>query len=556
MAGEQNLADQIRKALGDMTATQRGMLAAIGLTVALALGAVGIWASQESMGVLFSNVPPQDANAIVEKIKKLPGVAYRLSDDQRTIYVPENRVGELRLQFAGEGLPHGEGIGFDKLESPNLMATDFTQKVIHRRALETTLATTIKSLQQVSDATVHITPAGDSPFATEKEDAKASVLLKLKGSRMLPEENTQAIVNLVAASVEGLHPEQVVVIDQHSRILSRTGKDPIIGASDSQKKLQREEEDYLVRKVTELLEPVVGPGKVRATARIELDFDKVKINSETFDPQGQVERSINQKEEKSEKRDAGAGQPGTPSNVAPATGGAQANLLEKVDKKETTTNFEITKTTRLIDQAPGTVKRLSLALVVDHSITWEKDAKGEQTAKLNPRTAEELKKIRDQVISAVGIRPERGDQLTVENMAFASTSNPVEEAEARKQWWVDQAIKLAPTLIYLILGLAVFFLLVLPMLKKLSAAINKPAPLRVEGMGGGLDVHGVPKITKAKSLEELQAEIENELNLESANLAPEAQRRGLIKKRLTDTAGVDPESMAQLIRSWMLEDGR
>ena len=556
MAGEQNLVDQIRKALQEMTGTQRVMLAAIGLTAALALGAVAIWAGQESMGVLFSNLPPQDANAIVEKIKKLPGVTYKLSDDQRTVYVPENRVGELRLQFAGEGLPHGEGIGFDKLESPNLMATDFTQKVIHRRALETTLAQTIKSLQQVSDATVHITPAGDSPFATEKEDAKASVLLKLKGSRMLPEENTQAIVNLVAASVEGLKPEQVVVIDQHSRILSRTGKDPIVGASDAQKKLQREEEDYLVRKVTELLEPVVGAGKVRATARVDLDFDKVKINEERFNPQEQVERSVNQKEEKSEKRDAGAGQPGTPSNIPPATGGAQANVLEKVDKKETTTNFEISKTTRLVDQAPGNVKLLSLAVVIDHSVTWEKDPKGEQTAKLNPRTAEELKKLRDQVTSAVGIRPERGDQLTVENMAFASTTNPVEEAEARKQWWVDQAVKLAPALIYLILGLAVFFLLVLPMLKKLSAAISRPAPLLVQGAEGELDVHGAPRITKARTLEELQAEIENELNLESANLAPEAQRRSLIKKRLAETSAGDPESMAQLIRSWMLEDGR
>lgn len=556
MAGEPNLADQFKKALDGMTPTQRGMAAAITLTVMLALAAIGIWAAQEPLDVLFSNLPPQDANQIVEKLKKTPGMAYKLSSDQRTVYVPKDRVGELRIQFAGEGLPHGEGIGFEKLETPSLMATDFTQKVIHRRALEGELSKTIKSIQQVSDATVHITPAGDSPFVSEKEDAKASVLLKLKGSRMLPEENTQAIVNLVAASVEGLKPENVVVIDQSSRILSRSGKDPMIGASDSQKKLQRAEEDYLVRQITELLEPVVGPGKVRATAHVDLDFDKVKINEERFNPQEQVERSIQQKEEKSTKRDAGAGAPGTPSNVAPATGGAQAGVLENVDKKDTTTNFEISKKTTQTDQAPGSIKRMSLAVVVDHTTTWEKDAKGDPAAKLTPRSAEEMKKLRDQVASAVGVRADRGDQITVENMPFASLSNPKEEAEAKKQWWFDQIAKLAPALIYLIMGLAVFFLVVLPMLKKLSAAISRPSPLRVEGPDGEFGVGGAPKITKAKSLEELQAEIENELNMESANVAPEAQRRQLIKKRLNENAAGDPEAMAHLIRSWLLEDGR
>ncbi len=553
MAGENNLAEQLRKAFEAMTVTQRVSVGALSLTVILALAGLGFWASSERMDVLFSNLPAQDANRIVEDLRKQQ-VTYDLSSDQRTVMVPASRVGELRLKFAGDGLPRGEAIGFEKLETPSLTSDEFGRKVMYRRALESTLAQTIKSLQQVSEATVHITPSNDSPFATEKEDAKASVLLKLKGSRMLPEENTQAIVNLVAASVEGLKPEHVVVIDQNSRILSRTGRDPMVGASDSQKKLQRDEEDHLVRRVTDLLEPVVGLGKVKATAHVDLDFDKVKVQEERFDPQGQVERSVQQKEEKSSKRDGSAGVPGTASNVAPANAAAGGGGTETSDKKETTTNYEITKTQRLVEQAPGSIKRLSLAVVVDHATQWDKDAKGEAVAKTSPRSPEELKKLRDQVASAVGIQEKRGDMLTIENIAFAAPAPP--EKVPMWQPVLDWLARNTGQLVFGILGLAVFFFVILPMLKRVSAALNRPAPLRIHGGEGAAEGGSMKRFTPAKSFQEMEAEIEAELNAEGINQAPEAQRRGLIKKRIHESATSDPETVASLVRSWMLEDGR
>ena len=562
MAGETNLAEQLTSAFKDMSATQRVMVVAISMTVLLALAGLGIWAGQESKGVLASNVSPQEASSIVAQLDKMQ-VPYELSSDQRTILVPESRVGALRLKFAGDGLLTGDKLGFEKLENAGLGTTDFSQKVIHRRAMEAQLAKTIMSLQQVSEATVHITPSNDSPFLTDKEDAKASVLLKLRGARMLPDENTQAIVNLVAASVEGLKPEQVVIIDQYSRILSRTGRDPMVGASDAQKKVAREEEDHMVRRITEMLEPVVGIGKVRATAHVDLDFDKVKINSETFDPQGQVERSVQQKDEKVQKRDGGAGVPGATSNVAPAAGGASANVTENSEKKETTTNFEISKTVRAIDQATGSVKRVTLAVIVDHINSWEKDAKGEPLLKQTPRSADELKKIRDQVSAAVGIQPKRGDELTVENMAFATLQvNPKEEAEAKKQFWVDLVRQFAPNAIYGLIGLAVFFMLILPMLRRMSAAINRPTPMRIassEGGEAGMGGTGSGSSRKpipVKSMSEIESEIEAELNADAAFSAPEARRRELIKKRLQGSSQEDPETMASLVRSWLLEEGR
>ncbi len=555
MAGENNLAEQLRKAFEAMTVTQRVSVGALSLTVVLALAGLGFWASSERMDVLFSNLPAQDANRIVEDLRKQQ-VTYDLSTDQRTIMVPASRVGELRLKFAGDGLPRGEAIGFEKLEAPSLTSDEFGRKVMYRRALESTLAQTIKSLQQVSEAKVHITPSNDSPFATEKEDAKASVLLKLKGSRMLPEENTQAIVNLVAASVEGLKAENVVVIDQNSRILSRTGRDPMVGASDSQKKLQRDEEDHLVKRVTDLLEPVVGMGKVKATAHVDLDFDKVKVQEERFDPQGQVERSVQQKEEKSSKKDGSAGAPGTASNVAPATAATAGGGTETSDKKETTTNYEITKTQRMVEQAPGSIKRLSLAVVVDHATQWDKDAKGEPVAKTTPRSPEELKKLKDQVASAVGIQEKRGDMLTIENIAFAAPAP--QEKVPMWQPVLDWLAHNTGQLVFAVLGLAVFFFVILPMLKRISAALNRPAPLRIHGGGGegGAEGGSMKRFTPTKSFQEMEAEIEAELNAEGINQAPEAQRRGLIKKRIHESATTDPETIASLVRSWMLEDGR
>ena len=557
MADESNIASQIQQTLDEMSATQKGVVAAITLTVLLLLVGFGIWASQESMGVLFTNLPPTDANRIVEDLKK-SNIKYDLSRDQRTISVPESRVGELRLQFAGEGLPQGEGIGFEKLEEPSLTTTDFTQKIMYRRAMETELAKTIMSIQQVSQATVHISPTNDSPFATEKEDAKASVLLKLKGSRILPEENTQAIVNLVAASVEGLKPEHVVVVDQFSRILSRTGTDLMTGASDSQRKLQRDEEDHLVQRVTELLEPVVGLGKVRATAHVDMDFDKVKTSQESYDPQGQVERETKVIKDHEEKVENGGGVPGTASNVAPAASPAAGRSNDVKDHDENDTHYEISKTLRSVEQAPGTVKRMSIAVIVDNASQWDKDAKGEPVEKLVARTPDELKKLRDQVAAAVGFQAKRGDDLTVENMAFATLANPKEEKEAAWQEKVNWAQQLARPVMYFILGLVVFFLIVLPLLKRLSAALNRPTPLRVRvGEGGAAGEPSAPrKFTPVKSMGEIQAEIEAELNAEGASGAPEAQRRTLIKKRIQESTASDAETIASLVRSWLIEDGR
>jgi flagellar M-ring protein FliF len=304
---------------------------------------------------------------------------------------------------------------------------------------------------------------------------------------------------------------------------------------------------------------VVGIGKVRATARVDLDFDKIKTNSETFDPAGQVERETKVMKEDESKREGTSGLPGTASNLAPANTTSGQGGNDTKHKEETDTHFEISKTLKSVEVAPGNVRRLSLAVIVDDASHWEKDAKGEPLEKVTPRTAEELKKIHDQVASAIGFQVKRGDELTVENMAFAPTSNPKEEQEAKRERLYNLGWEMAPKAGYIILGLVIFFLIILPMLRRLSSALNRPAPLRVRvGAEGGEG--GTPsaprKFTPLKSMAELESEIEAELNAEGASSAPEAQRRTLIKKRIQESTLTDAETVASLVRSWIIEDGR
>jgi flagellar M-ring protein FliF len=253
------------------------------------------------------------------------------------------------------------------------------------------------------------------------------------------------------------------------------------------------------------------------------------------------------------------------SNLAPgaapgAAAGAAAGAARSgntKDREENDTHFEISKTLRSVEQAPGTVKRMSIAVIVDHATQWDKDAKGQPVAKEVARSADELKKIREQVSAAVGFQARRGDDLTVENMPFAPLGNPKEEKEAQRQQYIAWGRQLAPGVGYLILGLIVFFLVVLPMLRRLGSALSRPAPLRVRVGEGGDGEHGSPrKFTPTKSVNEIQAEIEAELNAEGASGAPEAQRRGLIKKRIQESTAADAETVASLVRSWILEDGR
>jgi len=541
---------QIKKAFQGLTNLQKSMLAAITAIVIIFLIALAVMNGPEPMDILFTELNTIDANAIVESLKK-QGVKYQLTTDNRTILVEKKRASELKLKIAGEDILTGEKVGFEKLETPGLTTTDFSQKVTYNNASQARLEKIIQEGMPylIQKAKVTITPGNDDIFVVTKEDAKASVLLTLRNKRPLSEENVQSIVNLLAYGVYGLKPENVVVSDQYARILNR--KDTQAKITDTQRKMRLDEEEYLIGKVMEQLEPAVGPGKVRVSAAVELDFDKVQIKEDVYDPQGQVERSTENIEEKSTKRDERLGIPGTPTNVAPANAGAEGgNIIETKDYKHTVTNFEITQTSRAIEKSPGSLKRVSVSVLLDYKTKYEKNPKGGYEQKSEAWTDEELDKFQNLIVGAAGIDKTRGDIVNVATISFAPTTNPMEEVAAERQRWIELAKILAPFVI-IIFAVIAWLIYKFVTREKIVEPEPEPVPILVEEE----EEEEMPAdTTKSKTLAEIKAEIENQISAETASQAPEAQRREVIKQRITEIVLGDPENAASLVRSWLVDD--
>jgi flagellar M-ring protein FliF len=324
--------------------------------------------------------------------------------------------------------------------------------------------------------------------------------------------------------------------------------------TEAQKLMQREEEDLLAKKVVELLEPAVGKGNVRARATVELDFDKIQIQEYTVDPQSQIERSVDQASEKNVRREEPLGVPGTPTNIAPADPGLNnRNVLLTEDKSRSTTNYELSEVKRAIEKSPGSTKRVSLAVVLNHKATWAEktEGKGDWAMQYVAWTPEEIVQYRNQAAAATGIDTNRGDNISVESILFAPTVSPLEEAEAKRQYWMNLAKFLAP-FVLLFLSAIVWFIYKLATRKK-DLPAEEATLLHVEEEEEVMPSE--PKvIVPPKTLEELKAEIEEEFNAESASQAPEAHRREVIKQRVSEIITADPENAASLVRSWLVEE--
>ena len=261
------------------------------------LVAVGLWTQQPDMQVLFSNLAPDDAGAIVDKLKDSK-VPYETSGGGTTILVPSAQVHDLRLELAGQGLPHGGGVGFEIFDRSTLGMSEFVQKLNYRRALQGELARMIAQMPEVERARVHLAMPERRLFATEQDRARASVVLSLRGGQMLAKAQVQGIVHLVSSSVEGLQARDVTVVDGHGQLLSNASNDETAGLTGSQLEYQRTVEKDIETRIQSMLERIVGTNKAVVRVSSQLDFRKVETTEERFDPNGQVVRSEQRGQEK------------------------------------------------------------------------------------------------------------------------------------------------------------------------------------------------------------------------------------------------------------------
>ena len=381
---------------------------------------VTLWGAgeKEQQQVLYSQLNMQDAGAIAAKLKEMK-VPYTLKGDGTTILVPAAMVLDARLRLATEGLPQGGGVGYEVFgNSPLGGMTDFMQKLNYRRALQGELARTIGHIAAVHSARVHLVIPEKALFREQQEKTTASVALTLVPGRRLASEQIRGITQLIASSVPGLDPQDVVIVDDTGQILRKDERTNSLAQPEAQLAHQRAQESDLERKVQTLLEPAVGKGKVQARVSVTLDFQQLERTEERFDADNPAIRS--QQRVKEEGTGVGFWPMGTPGVRTNVPEGVPPVAISGTGDKNTSSrqsemvNNELSKTTTRVVAPTGEIKKLSVAVLVDG--TYQVGAKGER--QYVPRSAEELAKYREIVKSAVGFNESRGDRVDVADAHF------------------------------------------------------------------------------------------------------------------------------------------
>jgi len=410
----------MKKLLANLPMRQRVTIAVVLLAAAGGIFLLVQHQREADFRPLFTGVAPEDASAIVQKLKEA-GVDYRLPADGGVVLVPSAKLAELRINMAAAGLPKTGRIGFEIFDKTNLGATEFAEHINYQRALEGELERSVMSLAEVEQARVHVTFPKDSVFLESQQPAKASVLVKLRpGSRLAPQ-NVLAIDHLVSAAVEGLSPDAVSVLDMNGNLLGRPrapggldGPEPSEAALDYRHHVEAD----LLAKINSTLEPLLGTDKFRANVSVECDFSGSELSEEVFDPEHSV-MSTSQRTEDTSGGAVASGVPGTASSL-PRPGSRPGGGSSRISRTTENIAYQTSRTVKKTRLPAGTVKKVSVAVLVDQSVSWQKDGTGMKKV-LVPPTPETMKIIHDVVAGVTGFNQDRGDQLVIETLPFEST---------------------------------------------------------------------------------------------------------------------------------------
>ncbi len=502
-----------------------------------------LWVQKPDFRILYSNLSSEDAGIVISKFKEM-NVPYQLSGDGSSLLVPSERVHELRLLLASQGIPQGGGVGFEIFDKSSFGTTEFAQKLNYRRALQGELARTISQLDEVGNARVHLVIPEPTLFTDQQETTRAAVVISLRPGKALSNSQIQGITHLVSGSVEGLKPEAVTIVDSRGKIRS-TGSEGSSTAqmSSTQLDFQRNLEQRIQRKIRTMLVQVVGTGKALVRVSSTLDLRQVEMTEERFDPETQVVRSEQRSQGTSNgtsQKSGPSGIPGVASNVPPIAGQGAGSGASNRNASETTSeviNYEISKTISRIVEPFGTIKRLSVAALIDGTYEEVTDENGVTSSKYLARGEEEMRTIESIVKKAMGYSSERNDQVEVVNVPF-KTDEALDPAEPFTPSTIDKIMDwlpvvrqlMGPILILLILGAVVR-----PILKVLMAIPPQPTPLP-EAAG--------------------QTLLTGELGGTSGGVVAQIddQKTGLpTQEDIMKIAGENPQAVTQVVKKWIKE---
>ena len=529
-----------------------GRLAAIigvSAAVAAALIALTFNLGKSPQALLYANLDLKEASSITQALDQA-GIKYEAKGDGSTIFVSRDKVGSTRMLLAGKGLPSSGSVGYEIFDQTNALGqTDFVQNLNRQRALEGELARTIRSQDWVNFARVQLSMPKRELFEEAPQAPTAAVTIGVTG-RTPNAEQVRALQNLVASAVPGLTPEKVTIVDQKGKLLGGGQDGDTLGAAGDERRTEVEES--IRRKVRDLIEGVVGPGKVRVNVTADLDLSQVTTQEKKYDPDGQVVRSNQTSEENAQETDQGDGQVTVANNIP---GGTQTQPTTNAptnssSKRDATTNYEISSLDTTTVTAPGQIKRLSVAVAVDGSQTMGKDGK---LGPYVPRNAEEMRRIEDLVRSAVGYSEPRGDKVTVYNVKFTRDDQAIPTGSFLSSFDKNDMMRAAELGILAIVAALVIFFVIRPMILPPNTAPEPVSeePALLEGPDDGLleqltyeeeTLEGIPQLFDPDDLD-------RRINIARV----EGQVKSSSIKRVVSFIEQHPDESIAILRSWLHE---
>ncbi|MGK0703364.1 flagellar basal-body MS-ring/collar protein FliF [Yokenella regensburgei] len=520
--------------------------AAVAIVVALVL-----WAKSPDYRTLFSNLSDQDGGAIVTQLQQM-NVPYRFADSGGAIEVPAEKVHELRLRLAQQGLPKGGAVGFELLDQEKFGISQFSEQVNYQRALEGELARTIETLGPVKSARVHLAMPKPTLFVREQKSPSASVTLNLEPGRALDEGQIAAVVHLVSSAVAGLPPGNVTLVDQGGHLLtqSNTGDRDL---NDAQLKYSSDVEARIQRRIESILLPIVGSGNVHAQVTAQINFDNKEQTEEQYRPNGDASQAVLRSRQVSESEQLGSPYPGgvpgalsnspapapnapistPPANQQNAQTNAQRNTSNGPSntQRNETSNYEVDRTIRHTKMNVGDVKRLSVAVVVNY--------RNLPDGKPLPLTADQIKQIENLTREAMGFTDSRGDTLNVVNSPFNSTEDTSGDLPFWKQpWFIDQLMSAGRWLLVALVAWLLWRKAVRPQIIRRQ----EMAKVAVEEARVRQETEDAVEVRLSKDEQVQQRRANQRLGAE------------VMSQRIRELSDNDPRVVALVIRQWMNND--
>lgn len=506
--------------------------------------------------VLYTSLADKDGGAVIAALSQM-NVPHKFSEGGAAILVPAPMVHDARLRLASQGLPKGGTVGFELMENQKFGATQFQERLNFQRGLEGELARSIMALSAVQSARVHLALPNQTAFLREQQKPSASVLLTLYHGRTLERSQVAGIVHLVAASVPDMQTRAVSVVDQTGTLLSETPDTRAGGLDASQLQYVRRTEQDLSHRILAILEPIVGPGNVKAQVTADLDFSQSESTAELYGPnQGNAPAAV-RSQQLSEAPGAGAGtvggSPGALSNQPPATPTSPINGAPQAIgpataappaaaagvKRDAVTNYEVDKTVKVVRNATGTIRRLSAAVLVNHMAVAGPNG---QPGAARPLSEAQMQQVNALVREALGFSTERGDSVQVVNAPFTAPA-PL-KVEELPLWRQPQVQSLAVDLARWLALPLVALIIVLGVVRPALRGNRKPTRPRLEvAVQDAIDLNA-PVVTTGAEMPDPSVPL-----LPTAQAAAQHKRNAQLES-IRQLARTDPATVANVVRNW------